>query len=210
MQRDLIEELFDEAMKQDVEAQQYVQDKRASLEPFFIKNLENVQGDERDVIFISCTYGKDSLGHLYQRFGPINGKNGHRRLNVLFTRAKRRVVVFGSLDPAELIVDEKSSRGLRAFKGYLEYAKTKIHDQPTGSAGPADSDFEIAVGSAIKHLGYEISTQVEIAGYFIDLAVCHPKKSGTYMLGVECDGATFHSGKSARDRDRLRQEIWKT
>jgi very-short-patch-repair endonuclease len=207
MQRDLIEELFDEAMKQDVEAQQYVQDKRASLEPFFIKNLENVQGDERDVIFISCTYGKDSLGHLYQRFGPINGKNGHRRLNVLFTRAKRRVVVFSSLDPAELIVDEKSSRGLRAFQGYLEYAKTKILDQPTGSAGPADSDFEIAVGTAIKHLGYEISTQVGVAGYFIDLAVCHPKKSGTYMLGVECDGATFHSGKSARDRDRLRQEI---
>lgn len=117
------------------------------------------------------------------------------------------IVVFSSLDPAELIVDEKSSRGLRAFKGYLEYAKTKILDQPTGSAGPADSDFEIAVGGAIKHLGYEISTQVEVAGYFIDLAVCHPKKSGTYMLGVECDGATFHSGKSARDRDRLRQEI---
>ena len=168
--------------------------------------METVQGDERDCIFISFTYGKDSNGKVYQRFGPITGFNGHRRLNVIFTRAKNRTELFTSMEGDEINVRENRSRGVEAMKAYLEYAKTgKLLDTATLSNGPEPNDFEIAVGNALRKRGLKIEPQVGVAGYFIDLAVCHPEKQGRYLLGVECDGATYHSAKSARDRDRLRQ-----
>jgi len=177
------------------------------LEPFFIKNLENVQGDERDAIFISTVYGRDEEGNVFQRFGPINGAGGHRRLNVLFTRAKYQVVVFSSMDAGDIRVDEGSSRGVRALKGFLQYAASGrvTVDAPTGRE--PDSDFEIAVASKLREAGYLVDPQVGVCGYFIDLAVRHPKKPGEYILGIECDGAQYHSARSARDRDRLRQEV---
>jgi very-short-patch-repair endonuclease len=206
-QRELIENEFDQRAKNDLSAQLYRSKDATSLEPFFIKNLENVQGDERDVIFISVTYGKDPNGKLNQRFGPINGPTGHRRLNVLFTRAKDRIVVFSSIDPDDLRVEASSSWGVRALKSYLAYARTGNLEQPKDSTRLPDSDFEIVVASALRERGYKVVPQVGTAGYFIDIAVRHPRKEGAYILAVECDGATYHSGRSARDRDRLRQEV---
>jgi very-short-patch-repair endonuclease len=174
---------------------------------FFIKNLENVQGDERDVIFISTTYGADPRGNQYQRFGPINGPNGHRRLNVLFTRAKKRTVVFSSLDPERIQTTANSPWGVRALKQYLVFARTGILQQPDDGQEQPTNDFERSVGSVLKESGYDIAAQVGVAGFFIDLAVKHPVKPGAFLLGIECDGASYHSGRSARDRDRLRQEI---
>lgn len=208
-QRDLITELIDQATKRDPAVQDYRVKWEKTLEPLFIKNLENVQGDERDAIFISTVYGPDPDGNLFQRFGPINGAMGHRRLNVLFTRAKILMKVISSLDPDKISVDSKSSRGLRALKEFLHYARTG--QLPVAAATVTgrgtDSDFEDFVMRKLTERGYEVDPQVGVAGYFIDLAVRHPGKSGTYLLGIECDGATYHSAKSARDRDKTRQEI---
>src|SRR6185312_3191575 len=178
-----------------------------TLERFFVKNLENVQGDERDMIFISTVYGPDDQGNFFQRFGPINNSGGHRRLNVLFTRAKYQTRVFSSMDPGDIRADERSSWGVRALKGYLRFAKEGLLDSDVITGRSADSEFEISVAEALQGAGFEPVPQVGVAGYFIDIAVRHPKRPGDFVLGVECDGAAYHSTKSARDRDRLRQEV---
>lgn len=204
-QRDLIEELFDAEVKKDGIAQAYIAKWLDSAEPFFIKNLETVQGDERDCIFISFTYGRDENGNMYQRFGPINGPNGHRRLNVLFTRSKLRTEVFTSMRQEDVQIGEGASLGLKAMRAYLAFAETGVLEQPIHRDGPEPNEFEMSVRNALQSRGLTIQPQVGVAGYFIDLAVCHPWKDGCYILGIECDGATYHSAKSARDRDRLRE-----
>lgn len=206
-QRELVEELLDRRLREDPFAISYQERMKGGQDTFFIKNLENVQGDERDVIFISTTYGADARGNQYQRFGPINGPNGHRRLNVLFTRAKKRTVVFSSLDPERIQTTANSPWGVRALKQYLVFARTGILQQPDEGQEQPTNDFERSVGTVLKTSGYDIAAQVGVAGFFIDLAVKHPLKPGTFLLGIECDGASYHSGRSARDRDRLRQEI---
>jgi hypothetical protein len=206
-QRELIEELLDRRLRTEPFALAYQERMNGGPEPFFIKNLENVQGDERDVIFISATYGPDAKGNQYQRFGPINGPNGHRRLNVLFTRAKKRTEVFSSLDPDKIQTTTSSAWGLRALKQYLTFARSGVLEAADDGGPQPTNDFERSVGAVLKEKGFEVVPQVGIAGFFVDLAVRHPTKPGTYVLGIECDGASYHSGRSARDRDRLRQEI---
>ena len=169
--------------------------------------MENVQGDERDVIVISVTYGRDQNGNLFQRFGPINQAQGPRRLNVLFTRAKHRVVVFSSIDPDEIRTDASSPRGVIVLKAYLNYAKNGRLQTQSSSELQSASDFEIAVSNALTARGLECVPHIGVAGLFIDVGIRHPEKPGVFILGVECDGASYHSAKSARDRDRLRQTI---
>jgi very-short-patch-repair endonuclease len=206
-QRELIDEILAERLRTDEVAQSFIERHGEVFEPFFVKNLENVQGDERDVIFISVTYGRDRNGNLFQRFGPLNLSQGPRRLNVLFTRAKHQVVVFSSIDPDEIRVDGKTPRGVKILKDYLNYAKTGRLESENISDSEAGSDFEIAVSNALTARGLECVPQIGVAGFFIDIGVRHPKKPGTFVLGIECDGASYHSAKSARDRDRLRQMI---
>jgi len=206
-QRELVEELLERRLRDDPAAIAYQEEMTGGQETLFVKNLENVQGDERDVIFISTTYGPDVRGNQFQRFGPINGANGHRRLNVLFTRAKNRSVVFSSLDPDRIQTTANSPWGLRALKQYLIFARTGILQQADESLDQPTNDFERSVGTVLKEKGYDVVPQVGVAGFFIDLGVKHPAKPGAFLLGIECDGASYHSGRSARDRDRLRQEI---
>ena len=206
-QRELVEELLDRRLRDDPFAIAYLERMQGGQETLFVKNLENVQGDERDVIFISTTYGPDTRGNQFQRFGPINGAGGHRRLNVLFTRAKKRVVVFSSLDPERIQTTANSPWGVRALKQYLIFARTGVLQQADEGTGQPTNDFERSIGAVLKEKGYDVVPQVGVAGFFIDLGVRHPVKAGTFLLGVECDGASYHSGRSARDRDRLRQEI---
>jgi very-short-patch-repair endonuclease len=206
-QRELVEELLDRKLRDDPAAIAYQERMTGGQQSLFIKNLENVQGDERDVIFISTTYGADVRGNQYQRFGPINLASGHRRLNVLFTRSKKRTVVFSSLDPERIQTTVDSPWGVRALKQYLIFARTGILQQADDGADQPTNDFELSVGAILKENGYEVVPQVGVAGFFIDLGVKHPTKPGTFLLGIECDGASYHSGRSARDRDRLRQEI---
>jgi len=210
-QRELIEDCLARLLKEDPSAESSMarlNKAHEGTEPLFIKNLENLQGDERDVVFISCTFGPDKeTGKVFQRFGPINGVNGPRRLNVLFTRAKKRIEVFSSMW-AEDIQADPGYQGRVALKGFLKYAETgRLPDFAISSKRPPDSDFEVAVGRVLRNLGHEIQPQVGVAGYFIDIGVKNPNRRDEYILGVECDGATYHSSVFARDRDRLREEV---
>lgn len=210
-QRELVREEFEARASGDARVQDYLERWKAEkdgLEEFFIKNLENVQGDERDVIFIGTVYGSETEGsRVMQRFGPINGLAGRRRLNVLFTRAKQKIVTFTSMTPADILADEAGNQGAYMLKRWLEYSKTGVLDAGITTHREPDSDFEIYVMNQIKALGCEPVPQVGVAGYFIDIGVKHPEWPHGYILGVECDGANYHSAKSARDRDRLRQEV---
>jgi len=206
-QQELIQKMMDDLFATDVEAESYRLRWDGTLEKVFVKNLENVQGDERDVIFISTVYGKDSAGNFYQRLGPINGVYGYRRLNVLFTRAKQQVRLFTSMKADDITVEENSSPGVKALKGYLAYAKTGHLDTTQFTSREPDSEFEIWVIEMLREKGYEVVPQLGVAGYFIDLAIRNPDKRGSFILGVECDGSTYHSARSVRDRDRLRQEV---
>ena len=176
-------------------------------EPFFVKNLENVQGDERDVIFISVGYGRDENGRLSMNFGPLNQDGGERRLNVLVTRAKRRCEVFSSIVADDIDLNRTKARGVQAFKQYLNYAQHGLLQTPISSGRAPDSPFEEAVTNALRQKGYSVVNQVGSAGFFVDLAIVDKQHPGRYLMGIECDGATYHSSRSARDRDRLRQQV---
>jgi very-short-patch-repair endonuclease len=178
-----------------------------SREQFFVKNLETVQGDERDVILISIGYGRTAEGYLSMSFGPVNRAGGERRLNVLFSRARRRCEVFTSLSADDIDTSQNQSAGLIALKTFLHYAESGQLDVPTFTGGAPQSPFEEQVLAAIQRLGYTVHTQVGSAGFFLDLAVVDPNHPGRYLLGIECDGATYHSARSTRDRDRLRQAV---
>ncbi len=178
-------------------------------EALFVKNLENVQGDERDVILISMTYGPhEPGGKVFQRFGPINSDVGWRRLNVLLTRSRKRMHIFTSMTSNDIIIGPTTQRGVRALYEFLHYCETGLlHPTIQNTGRPPDSDFEIAVMNALHSEGFECIPQVGVAGFFIDLAVIDPGNPSRYLMGIECDGATYHSAKSTRDRDRLRQAI---
>ncbi len=176
-------------------------------EPFFVKNLESVQGDERDVILISVGYGRNASGYMAMRFGPLGAEGGERRLNVLITRAKRRCLVFASITADDIDLDRAGGRGVAALKSFLRYAETGILGTPQLTGRGADSPFETSVLRAVESLGYTGDLQVGQSGFFIDIGVRDPDRPGRYLLGIECDGASYHSSRSARDRDRLRQAL---
>ena len=210
-QRDLLIDQFEFALKDAPWANRYVEnwkDRNEGLENFFIKNLENVQGDERDVIFIGTVYGPEKQGgRTMQRFGPINGLSGRRRLNVLFSRAKQQIITFSSMNTDDIVATEHGNKGAYLLKCWLEYSATGRLESGTITNKGTDSDLEDFVIEQIESMGFVAEPQVGVAGYFIDIGVKHPDWPHGFILGVECDGASYHSSKSARDRDRLRQEV---
>jgi len=208
-QRLQIERAIETLAKNDKLFQEQLERDSNRRESFFVKNLENVQGDERDIIFISMTYGpQEPGGKVFQRFGPINSDAGWRRLNVLFTRARKRMHIFSSMDAEDIITSTASKRGVHALRDFLSFCESGIlHKTERVSGREPDSHFEISVMNALRHEGFECVPQVGVAGFFIDIAVLDPNNPGRYLMGIECDGASYHSAKSVRDRDRLRQEI---
>ena len=179
----------------------------SKADPFFVKNLESVQGDERDAIFISIGYGRDAGGYMSQSFGPISSDGGERRLNVLFTRAKKRCRVFSSIRHTDIRLDAARHLGPRVLARFLKYAETGELDIPKPTGMGADSPFEESVQRVLHLNGYQAVPQVGSAGFRIDLAVCDPEDEARYILAVECDGARYHSSSWARERDRLRQSV---
>ena len=175
-------------------------------ERLFVKNLEAVQGDERDVMFISIGYGKDAEGNFYQNFGPLSKDGGERRMNVLISRARERCVVFSSINSGDISAESKPL-GTRMLRDFLHYAETGKIAAGQVTGGEFDSPFEEAVAIALRSRGYRVEPQVGVSGFRIDLGILHPEKPGRFILGIECDGAAYHSSRSARDRDRLRQEV---
>ncbi len=181
---------------------------RSLPEPFFVKNLENIQGDERDTIFLSVTYAKAADGVLRYNFGALNGENGWRRLNVLTTRARRRMHVFSSIRASDINPSSAVSAGPRLLRDFLDYAEHGRLAVPAGrSAGDTESPFEREVMTALVERGLQVVPQVGVAGYRIDLGVVDTQGPGRFVCGIECDGVAYHSSETARDRDRLRHQV---
>ncbi|UOQ73462.1 DUF3320 domain-containing protein [Hymenobacter cellulosilyticus] len=204
-QRQAVADALEKLRRQHPETEDFFN--RHAHEPFFVKNLENVQGDERDVILISIGYGRTREGYLSMSFGPLNGEGGERRLNVLITRARQRCEVFTNLTADDLDLTRTQARGVAALKSFLHFAQHGILNQNQETGRAPESPFEEAVHRALTARGYTVQPQVGSQGFYIDLAVVDPAQPGRYVLGIECDGAMYHSARSARDRDRLRQQV---
>jgi very-short-patch-repair endonuclease len=207
VQQNHLNELLEHARRNDPILDLFLRE--GKQEDVFVKNLENVQGDERDVILVSVCYGPSEPGSRLasMNFGPVNGEGGERRLNVLFTRARYRTEIFCSFDPRDIDPSRTSNIGPKILQEYLLYAKDGQLSDAVDTGLEADSDFEIDVANEIRHLGYEVDHQIGSQGFKIDLAVRDKEQSSQFILAVECDGATYHSSLWARERDRLRQGI---
>lgn len=178
-------------------------------EPFFVKNLENVQGDERDVIYISVGYGRDENGSIAMNFGPLNNDGGERRLNVLITRAKRRCEIFTNLTADDIDLSRTQSAGVVAFQQYLRFAQTGYLPL-TAEAAAANGRIpavDQAIKQALEQQGHEVAVRVGSAGCYVDLAVRDPEQNGRYLLGISCDGPSYANTQAARDRDRIRPDV---
>ncbi|MDP2316243.1 MAG: AAA domain-containing protein, partial [Pseudomonadota bacterium] len=206
-QQTLISDLLDAARAAHPAIEPHFAD--GTLEPVFVKNLENVQGDERDVILFSICYGPDEAGRVWMNFGPLNRTGGERRLNVAVTRARRALRVFSTLTADQIDLSKTTAVGAHHLKAFLQY----VAQHGAADGGPPAhredfaSPFERGVYEALVARGYKVDCQVGCGGYRVDLAVAHPDRPGVYAIGVECDGTTYHAAPTARDRDRLRAEV---
>ena len=179
----------------------------ANDERFFVKNIERVQGDERDAIILSVGYHKDANGRLPYRFGPLNQEGGERRLNVAVTRARSRVDVVSSFGHHDMDPGRSSAKGVELLRQYLQYAATAGHVLGTSVHDVPLNPFELSVKEGLERRGIPVTPQYGVSGYRIDFACAHPDKPGQMVLAVEADGATYHSSPTARDADRLRQQV---
>ena len=210
-QQRLVEDLLDQARRADPDLERFFGDEIQA--PVFVKNLETVQGDQRDVIMLSIGYGPTEPGArtLSMNFGPLNRQGGERRLNVAITRATTEVMVFASFGPEMIDLTRTSARAVQDLKHYLEFA-----ERGPAALGAAialvgrheyDSDFEMAVAEGLRRFGWDLRTQIGVSKFRVDLGIVHPDAPGRFLAGIECDGATYHSSPSARDRDRVRHII---
>lgn len=208
-QQTLIEDLLDKARGEDP-GMEWAFNNDNGVDPVFVKNLETVQGDERDVILFSVTYGPDRSGHTTMNFGPLNRQGGERRLNVAMTRARAEMMVFSTLDPNQIDLSRTSARAVADLKHFLEYAErgpSVLGGLPTGPLGDFESPFESAVARELRAKGWRIQPQIGVSKFRIDLGITHPDEPGRYLAGVECDGAMYHSSAVAKERDKVRQAV---
>lgn len=207
-QQGLIEDLLDEARRKDPGLEPYFSE--MELEPVFVKNLESVQGDERDIMYFSITYGPDMAGAVSMNFGPLNRDGGERRLNVAVTRARHELRVLSSLRGEQMDLSRTQAAGVRDLKHFLEFAEfgpRALAEAQHRSQGDFDSPFEASVASALGRKGWQVHTRIGASSFRLDLGVAHPDHAGRYLAGVECDGATYHRSATARDRDKLREQV---
>lgn len=207
-QRDAVEDALEQMRRERPDLDHFFNGDR--LEGLFVKNLESVQGDERDVIIFSIGYGLDEHGKFTMHFGALNGDGGERRLNVAITRAREQIDVVASIRPEQFTLGPNARPGALRLRDYLQFAAegpSALPKEIEAQGGDFDSPFEKAVAEAVRALGYEVVPQVGAGGFRIDLGVVDPDSPGRFVLGIECDGATYHSTPTARDRDRLRQRV---
>lgn len=207
-QQGLILDLLDEERRKNPELEWFFEDDRE--EPVIVKNLENIQGDERDVMLFSITFGPDHAGKLSMAFGALNGVGGEKRLNVAITRARQELHIFASIRADQIDLTRTKALGVKHLKGFLDFAArgpVALPAQDDGSIGRVENVFEAAIKAAIEAKGWELRPQIGVSGFRIDLGVVHPDHAGVYLAGIECDGATYHGSATARDRDKIRQAV---
>lgn len=209
-QQKLVEDLLDKARQGRPEIEPFFAE--GTHEPVVVKNLETVQGDERDLIMLGIGYGPTEPGAnvMSMNFGPLNRDGGWRRLNVAITRARQEMMVFTSFDPSMIDLNRTGARAVGDLKHFIEFADRgpqALAEAVHGSVGSYDSPFEEAVAQGLRRLGWQVVPQIGVSRFRIDLGIVHPDRSGDYLLGVECDGATYHSAATARDRDKVRSSV---
>ena len=207
-QQSLILDHLDRIRREDSRFEWFFSDDRE--EPVIVKNLENIQGDARDIILFSVTFGPDLAGKLTMNFGPLNLDGGERRLNVGVTRACREMHIFASVDPEDIDISRARGRGVRDLKAFLDFAKRgadALAAQDLGSIGDIENPFEQSIADALSARGWEVRPQIGVSGFRVDLGIVHPDHAGVFLAGVECDGASYHSSATARDRDKTRQAV---
>jgi superfamily I DNA and/or RNA helicase len=180
-------------------------------ETFFVKNLETVQGDERDTIIFSIGYAPDANGKFIMNFGPLSRAGGERRLNVAITRARYNVKLLGSIEPNDIDTDRVTGEGPKLLKLYIDFAINGIgilkNEVLDSKIKRQDLLFETAVYDFLTENGYDVETHIGCSDYKIDMVVRHPKHSGCFAIGIECDGEAYSTARTARERDRLRQSV---
>lgn len=205
VQRDAIMIQLESLRRQNTDYETYFDENK--YEPVFVKNLENVQGDERDIILISIGYGKDKKGSLSMNFGPLNKEGGERRLNVLISRARLKMAVFANFKAEDLAINHASPKGITSLYAFLNYAEHYREESKMAMKNKPMPHFQKMIANLLEEQGYTIETNIGSAGYFMDIAICN-KQTGEYLLGIECDGKNYHHS-STTDRDRLRPLVLK-
>lgn len=203
-----IENLLDEERRNNPDIEWAFQEE--DPEPVFVKNLETVQGDERDIILFSTGYGPDIAGNFYMNFGPLNREGGERRLNVALTRSRKQMLIFTSLDPDKMDLSRTQAKAVADLKHFLDFAEKgpiALASDTDGSVGDVESPFEAEVVKSLRSKGWEVESQIGVSSFRIDIGVKHPDQPGRYLAGVECDGATYHSSYVAKERDKIRQSV---
>lgn len=189
----------------DISLDEFFSDKND--ERFFVKNIERVQGDERDVIILSVGYHKDVNGNLPYRFGPILSEGGERRLNVAVTRARSHLIVVSSFSHHDMDPSRSIAKGVQLLRQYLEFASSGGENLGGDIIDVPLNAFELDVKDGLEQRGIPVTPQYGVSRYRIDFAAAHPKEPGRMVLAIEADGASYHSVPTARDRDRLRQQV---
>jgi hypothetical protein len=203
-QMEAIENELDRRLAEHPQLEKLLHEER--LDGFFIKNLETVQGDERDVILLSVGYGPDEQGKIALNFGPLNRQGGERRLNVAVTRARQKLILVSSIRASD--IRPSTAKGIVFLQQYLDYAEHGLAARRQAADGDASVHALAAdVRQELEQRGYQTALQVGCASYRIDLAVFDPQRPGNYLLGIEFDGPTYRQAAAARDRDRLRYEV---
>lgn len=207
-QQKLVERMIDERAAGCAWAAEFFDDTRPDA--FFVKNLENVQGDERDVVLFSIAYAPDAEGNFAMMFGPINRQGGERRLNVAITRAREQVVIFASVHPCDIHVERTNSVGVKHLRYLMDYAATgRLEgDSPAGGDRNAQGVKRLVCDCLAEH-GYEYDVDVGRSSYPVDIAVRSPVQPDRFILGIECDGANYFAQRTVRDRDVLRESVLK-
>ncbi len=208
-QQALIEDLLEELRAQDESLEPYFADENP--EAVFVKNLENVQGDERGCIYFSTTYGPDEKGAISMNFGPLNNLGGERRLNVAVTRARATMHVFTSLHPEDINLNRTKARGAADFRHFLECASLGVASYFKAVAAGAEDDlrqpFAEVIAAKLRQRGWQCRTQVGVSDFRVDIAVEQPLFEGSMLAGIMLDGPTYVAANTARDRDILRPSV---
>ena len=207
-QQNLIEDLLDEARREYPEIDPFFSSDLE--EPLFVKNLENVQGDERSVMLFSVCYGPDERGKVAMNFGPLNRQGGERRLNVAVTRAREKLIVFSTLTPDQICLEKTAAVGVHHLKTFLEYAAkgaSAIGEVTAVGKAYEPDGLKNSVAKNLKEAGYECQHNVGCSGYRLAMGVKKRDEEGKFILGIECDGPIYEAAHTARDRDRLRKQV---
>lgn len=208
-QQNLIEDLLDDYFREHPEIEEF--SKEAS-DPLFIKNLENVQGDERDIIIFSVGYGPDKDGRVAMNFGPLNNNGGERRLNVAVSRAREEMIVFSALQPEDIDLNKTNALGVKGLKNFLAYAKYGNHvlaELAVENVYSSCTDsFKNSVKKELEKMGYQVELDIGTSRNKVDIAVVHPEKENHFILGILCDGDSYRDTPTARDRNILQQKMF--